>query len=119
MYDPGAFVQSAEGNNAAQPLLKIVRDDKVRVTFSLSQKDIAGLKKGVKVTLGEIDALPDQKFEGTVSRSPPNSIRRPGWCVLKWTWITRTGNSCPAFLGARRRLSIPRTGNRHLGTDLR
>lgn len=68
MYDPGAFVQSAEGNSAAKPLLRMVRDDKVRVTFSLSQKDIAGLKKGVKVTLGEIDALPGKTFEGTVTR---------------------------------------------------
>lgn len=68
MYDPGAFVQSAQGNSASQPLLRIVRDDKVRVSFSLSQKDIAGLKKGVKVTFGEIDALPDQTFEGAVSR---------------------------------------------------
>jgi multidrug resistance efflux pump len=69
MYDAGAFIQSADGNSAAKPLLKIVRDDKVRVTFSVSQTDIAGLKKGVKVTLAEIDALPNgTSFEGTISR---------------------------------------------------
>ncbi len=68
MYDSGSFVQSAAGNSASKPILKIVRDDKVRVTFSLSQKDIGRLEKGVKVTLGEIDALPNEKFEGTVSR---------------------------------------------------
>jgi multidrug efflux pump subunit AcrA (membrane-fusion protein) len=68
MYDAGAFVQSAGGNSAAKPILKMVRDDKVRVTFSLSQKDLKGLEKGVKVSLTDIEALPGQTFEGTVSR---------------------------------------------------
>ena len=68
MVDAGAFVQSAEGNSGAKPLFSLVRDDKVRVTFSLSQKDIANLKKGVRVTLAEIDALPGKTFEGEVTR---------------------------------------------------
>lgn len=68
MYDAGAFIQSAEGNSAAKPVLKMIRDDKVRVTFSLSQKDLKGLKKGVRVTLTDIDALPGETFEGTIAR---------------------------------------------------
>ena len=68
MYDAGAFVQSAEGNSAAKPILRLVRDDKVRVVFSLSQKHIRGLKNGVEVTLSDIEALPGENFKGTVTR---------------------------------------------------
>lgn len=68
MVDTGAFVQSAEGNSAAKPMFTLVRDDKVRVTFSLSAKDIGKIKKGLRVTLGEIDALPGKTFEGEVTR---------------------------------------------------
>lgn len=68
MFDSGAFVQSADGNSAAKPILTIVRDDMVRVSFSLSQKDIARLETGISVTFTDIDALPDEKFEGTITR---------------------------------------------------
>ena len=99
MYDPGAFVQSAEGNSASKPLLKIVRDDKVRVTFSLSQKDIAGLKKGVKVTLGEIDALPDQKFEGAVSRFSAELDPKTRMMRVEMDLDNADGNLKPGFFG--------------------
>ncbi len=68
MFDTGAYIQSAQGNSGAKPVLKLVHDEKVRVAFSVSQKDLAGLKKGLKVTLKEIDALPGKSFEGTISR---------------------------------------------------
>lgn len=68
MVDPGAFVRSAADNSGAMPLFRIVGKDKVIVAFSLSQKQLAGLKKGTKVTFGDVEALPDQKFEGSVAR---------------------------------------------------
>lgn len=68
MLDAGAFVQSAEGNSAAKPILRLVRDDKVRIVFSLSSSNIANLDIGDRVILSRIDALPGKTFEGKVTR---------------------------------------------------
>lgn len=99
MYDSGAFVQPAEGNSAAKPLLKIVRDDKVRVIFSLSQKDIAGLEKGIKVTLGEIDALPNQTFEGEISRFSAELDPKTRMMRVEVDLDNPTGSLKPGFFG--------------------
>ena len=66
--DAGAFIQSAAGNSAASPLLKIARVDSVRVTFALSGSDIADLDKGDRAVLTRIDALPGEEFTGVVAR---------------------------------------------------
>ena len=99
MYDPGSFVQSAAGNSASKPILKIVRDDKVRVTFSLSQKDIGRLEKGVKVTLGEIDALPKEKFEGTVSRFSAELDPKTRMMRVEMDLDNADGKLKPGFFG--------------------
>ena len=68
MYDAGAFVQNADGNGSAKPILQVVKTDVMRIVFSLSMSDIAGLDRGDKVTLSNIDALQGETFEGTVTR---------------------------------------------------
>ena len=99
MYDPGAFVQSAAGNSAAKPILKMVRDDKVRVTFSLSQKDLKGLEKGVKVSLSDIGALPGQTFEGTVSRYSAELDPKTRMMRVEMDLENPTGKLKPGFFG--------------------
>lgn len=68
MVDPGAFVQSAAGNSNASPLLSLVSDETVIVSFSVSQKNIARLQRGTKIRFGDMEALPGKTFEGEVSR---------------------------------------------------
>jgi len=68
MFDKGAFIQSAEGNSAAKPILTVSQMDKIRVTFAISMSDIDALHKGDRVILSRITALPDKTFEGSVSR---------------------------------------------------
>lgn len=64
----GAFVQSADGNSAARPMLRIARVDTVRVECSLSTANIENLSKGDRAVLGRIDALKGQEFVGKVKR---------------------------------------------------
>jgi HlyD family secretion protein len=64
----GAFVQSADGNSAAQPMLRIARVDTVRVECSLSTANIENLDKGDRAVLGRIDGLKGKEFVGKVKR---------------------------------------------------
>lgn len=64
----GAFIQSAEGNSAAQPMLRIAQVDTVRVECALSTANIENLNKGDRAVLGRIDALKGQEFVGKVKR---------------------------------------------------
>ncbi len=68
MYDAGAFVQSADGNSAARPVVQCSQIDKVRVIFSLSMADVRVLNVGDRIKLHRIAALPDEKIQATVSR---------------------------------------------------
>ncbi len=67
-FDAGAFVQSADGNSGATPLLKIAKVDSVRVTCALSTASIEFLDIGDRAVLTKIDALQGQEFEGKVTR---------------------------------------------------
>ncbi len=99
MFDAGAFVQSAEGNSGAKPVLHIVRMDKVRVSFSLSMSSIKGLKKGDRVVFGEIDALPDQTFDGTVSRHAPVMDEATRMMRVEVDLENPDGKLLPGFFG--------------------
>lgn len=68
MVDPGGFVQSADGNSAAQPLLQIARVDHVRVRLDVPMSRVAMLDKGDKAVLDRVIVLPGESFEGVVSR---------------------------------------------------
>lgn len=66
--DQGAFVQSADGNSAAKPLLRVVRTDKVTIQLDVAMADIQWLNVGDSAILDRINVLPDGRFEGTVAR---------------------------------------------------
>jgi RND family efflux transporter MFP subunit len=66
--DPGAFIQPAEGNSAAKPLLTVSRIDTVRVMLDLPMAEVRWLDKGDRATLDRINVLPGEQFEGEVTR---------------------------------------------------
>ena len=66
--DPGAFVQSADGNSAAKPILQVTRIDVVRVALDVSMSDVGALNRGDRVLLDRINVLPGKSFEGEVTR---------------------------------------------------
>jgi RND family efflux transporter MFP subunit len=63
----GAFVTGKAGES---PLLTIVRDDKLRVTVDVSEKDVRFLKPDTVVEV-DLDALPGRKFAWKISRFAP------------------------------------------------
>ena len=66
--DPGSFIQPADGNSAARPLLTVTRIDVVRIRLDLPMAEVGWLDRGDRVTLDRINVLPEAKFEGTVTR---------------------------------------------------
>lgn len=69
MVDPGAFIQPAQGNSAAQPLLTVARVDSVRVKLDLPMAQVRWLNQEDRAVLDQINVLPGRSFEGTVTRS--------------------------------------------------
>ncbi|WP_422925126.1 efflux RND transporter periplasmic adaptor subunit [Singulisphaera sp. PoT] len=67
VYHIGAFIRSAAEGGTDQPLLKVARTDKMRVVTYVPDRDVPFTDVGDKAII-TLDALPDQKFEGTVSR---------------------------------------------------
>lgn len=65
---PGAFIQPAEGNSAARPLLTVTRIDMVRVWLDLPMAEVRWLSRGDRVVLDRINVLPGASFEGEVTR---------------------------------------------------
>ena len=70
--DPGAFVQPAEGNSAAKPILTITKTDVVRVFVDIPMTDAQWIDRGDKATLDRISSLPGATFSGTVTRFSPS-----------------------------------------------
>lgn len=66
--DAGAFIQPAEGNSAAKPLLTVARIDTVRVMLQLPMPEVRFLNKQDHAVLDRIDVLPGERFEGEVAR---------------------------------------------------
>jgi RND family efflux transporter MFP subunit len=68
LADPGSFVQNAAANQAsARPLLKVVRDQTLRVLIPVPENDLPFIRKGQRTRL-VADAYPKRFFRGTVSR---------------------------------------------------
>ena len=68
MVDPGAFIQPAEGNSAAKPLMTVTRTDVVRIWLDLPMGQVRWLNKGDRAVLNRINVLPGETFEGEVTR---------------------------------------------------
>ncbi len=57
------------------PLLQLIKIDPLKLSFTISEKDVAGLKTGQKVVF-TVDAFPGQQFQGNVSLLYPNVEER-------------------------------------------
>jgi RND family efflux transporter MFP subunit len=66
--DPGAFIQPADGNSAARPLLSVSSIDRVRIWLDLPMNEVRWLNRGDRVIFDRINVLPDMTFEGEVTR---------------------------------------------------
>lgn len=66
--DPGAFIQPADGNSAARPLLTVTRIDVVRIWLDLPMAEVAWLDRGDRVVFDRINVLPGARFEGEITR---------------------------------------------------
>jgi len=68
-FHRGAFIQPAEGNSAARPLLTVTRTDVVRIFLDLPMAEVRWLDRGDKAVLDRINVLPGERFEhGEVTR---------------------------------------------------
>ncbi len=68
LADPGAFVQNAAANQAsARGIVKVVRDNTLRVMIPVPETDIPFISRG-KAAVVTADAYPKQTFPGTVTR---------------------------------------------------
>jgi len=68
---PGDFIQSADGNSAAKPLLTVTRLDRVRVFLDLPMAEVRLLNRGDRAVLDRINVLPGESFDGEVTRFSP------------------------------------------------
>ncbi len=68
MVDPGAFIQPAQGNSGAKPLLTIASTAVVRLRIDLPMDEVQWLDRGDRAPFDRINALPGEVFEGTVTR---------------------------------------------------
>jgi membrane fusion protein, multidrug efflux system len=57
------------------PLFQLIKIDQLKMTFTVSEKDIAVLRKGQEVVF-TVDSFPDKKFKGRVSLLYPNVEER-------------------------------------------
>jgi RND family efflux transporter MFP subunit len=65
--DPGTFVATA-ASNRAEPPFTLCRMDRLRVVVDIPESQAALIRTGQPVEL-EVDALPDQRFTGTIRRT--------------------------------------------------
>ncbi len=98
-FDAGAFIQSADGNSGAKPLLRIAKVDTVRVTCALSNSDIEFLNKGDRAVLSRIAALKDQEFEGTVTRFSGGMDEKTRMMQVEVDLDNKDGKLRPGFFG--------------------
>jgi membrane fusion protein (multidrug efflux system) len=57
------------------PLFQLIKVDSLKLNFTISEKDMAGLKTGQEVDF-TVDSFPDKKFKGKVNLLYPNLEER-------------------------------------------
>jgi RND family efflux transporter MFP subunit len=67
-FDTGAFIQPADGNSAARPIVTVTRIDVVRIWLDLPMEQVRWLNRGDRVVFDRINVLPGARFEGEVTR---------------------------------------------------
>ena len=68
MVDPGAFIQPADGNSSAKPLLTVSSTAVVRISLDLPMAQVRWLDRDDRVILDRINVLPGEQYEGQVTR---------------------------------------------------
>ncbi len=72
LVDPGAFIQPAEGNSAAKPLLTVARTDAVRIVGFLPIYEVRWLDKRTATAEVHLEGLPGETFQAKVARFSPS-----------------------------------------------
>ena len=65
IVDPGHLV--VDGANGGEPVLQLDRVDRLRLVLAIPEAVVAQIAPGLRVEF-TVDALPDQKFDGTITR---------------------------------------------------
>ena len=99
MYDQGAFVQSANGNSAAKPILQLVKISKLRVKFAISMSAVSKLDRGDRVVLSRIDGMKGKEFEGTVTRFSASLDKETRMLRAEMELDNAAGELKPGFFG--------------------
>ena len=68
-------ISSGDFVRTSSPLLQLIKVDPLKLNFTISEKDIAGLKTGQEVDF-TVDSFPDKKFKGEVNLLYPNVEER-------------------------------------------
>ena len=64
---PGALVGPASGAGAAAPMLRLIRNDRLRLVVPVPQAYVGSVKEGTAVSFG-VPEYPGQTFSGTIAR---------------------------------------------------
>jgi membrane fusion protein, multidrug efflux system len=68
-------VSAGDYVRTGSPLFQLIKIDQLKLTFTVSEKDIAGLKIGQDVAF-TVDSFPDKKFKGRLNLIYPNVEER-------------------------------------------
>lgn len=96
---PGAFIQPAEGNSAAKPLLSMARTDRVRISLDIPMNDVRLLDRGDPAVFDRITALPGKTFEGEVTRFSPSLEKRSRLMRMEIELENEDGKLRPGYYG--------------------
>lgn len=96
---PGAFIQPAEGNSAAKPLLSMARTDLVRISLDIPMNDVRLLDRGDRAVLDRITALPGETIEGAVTRFSPSLNKRSRLMRMEIELENKDGKLRPGYYG--------------------
>lgn len=72
LVEEGELVAALSSFSGGTPIVEIAQLSALQVTLSVNEIDVARLDVGMKATV-DVDALPDEKFEGKVARISPAS----------------------------------------------
>lgn len=98
--DPGAFIQPAEGNSGASPLLTITRTDKVRIVLDIPMGEVRFLDRGDPAVLDRVNVLPgEQPFKGVVARFSPSLNKSSRMMRLEIDLENPDGKLLPGYYG--------------------
>lgn len=98
-FDRGAFIQPAEGNSAARPLLNVTSSDVVRIFLDLPMAEVRWLNRGDKAVLDRINVLPDERFEGEVTRFASSLDRSSRMMRVEIDLSNPDGRLLPGYYG--------------------